>query len=67
MKKYCPCCEKSRETVRDTRPQKYRVKGQWVSVDVTADFCAVCDEAIMTDEEDQAVLDEIHRKGGEDG
>ena len=70
MNKYCPFCEDYRESVRKTRRQKYRyLKNlkKWFAVDVTADFCVECGEPIMTDEAEQAVLDQIHRKGGEDG
>ena len=61
-KELCPYCEKYCDTKKEFREEEYIVKGEKISISVSLTICKICGENIGSDEEDQRILDLIHKK-----
>ena len=67
MEKYCPSCEDYRAVLVVKRAETYRYRGEMVTVPVTRGTCVRCGGVIGTDEEDQAIMDAVRKRGDTDG
>jgi putative zinc finger/helix-turn-helix YgiT family protein len=57
---FCPNCEDYRSTRHVERPETYTVRDRQITVPVATTVCAVCGEAVGSDEQDQVILDAVH-------
>ena len=60
MKKFCPRCERHRETRQVEGKETYTVRGREITVPVAREICRVCGEEIGSDEQDQCMLDAVY-------
>ena len=59
-KMYCPTCESFVETVEETVSQTIPVRGESITVSGTVLHCALCEEALVSEEHDSATLDRAY-------
>jgi YgiT-type zinc finger domain-containing protein len=65
MKRYCPGCDKERETEIVLREEAYSVKGKWIIIKAKVRVCTVCGEDVFDEALDNATLKRVFQAAGE--